>query len=254
MTSIVIAAHNEEAVIERTIRAVLSEAAPGELEVVVVANGCSDRTAAVARTFSGIRVIDLPSAGKARALNAGDASATSFPRIYLDADIVLTTANLRALVNALHERSRDAPLAATVGRRVGLDGSPWMVRAYYAINTRLPTFEQALFGRGVVALTEQGRARFGQFPEQIADDLYLDSLFAPREKVEVGSVLVTVNAPKTTGDLVRRLTRVRRGNNELRQAAADEGGPRSVRPTDRWAWFRGVVLKNPDSRLRPCAT
>ena len=45
MTSVVIAAHNEEAVIGRCLDALLAE--DGGLDITVVANGCGDRTAAV---------------------------------------------------------------------------------------------------------------------------------------------------------------------------------------------------------------
>ena len=46
MISVVIAAHDEESVLPRCLRALLDAAGPGEFEVFVVANGCTDRTAA----------------------------------------------------------------------------------------------------------------------------------------------------------------------------------------------------------------
>ena len=92
LASVVIAAHNEAAVIDRCLDALLADAAPGELDVTVVANGCTDDTAAVAGTRAGVRVVDLPEPGKVAALNAGDAVAVGFPRLYLDADVVLSTA------------------------------------------------------------------------------------------------------------------------------------------------------------------
>lgn len=251
MASVVIAAHNEEVVIAGTLRAIVAGADSAEFDVVVVANGCRDETAAVASSFPGVNVIDIPTAGKAHALNVGDAAATGFPRIYVDADVALTTNDARRLVHAMAAPGRVTPLAATVRRRMALERSPWMVRAYYAINMRLPTFEHSLFGRGVVALTENGRARFDQFPEQVADDLFLDSLFAPEEKLVVGDVTVTIMAPRSTRDLVRRLTRVRRGNAELRRASGTTGVPGNVRRPDRWAWFRAVSWKQP--RLTPAA-
>ena len=98
---VVIAAHNEEAVIGRCLRRLLAGAEPGEFDVVVVANGCTDRTAEVARDFPGVRVIELDQAGKAAALNAGDRASEVFPRLYLDADVLLGTADARALRAAL---------------------------------------------------------------------------------------------------------------------------------------------------------
>ena len=48
---IVIPAHNEETVIGRCLEVLLDGAAEGEFQVVVVPNGCSDRTADVARRY-----------------------------------------------------------------------------------------------------------------------------------------------------------------------------------------------------------
>jgi glycosyltransferase involved in cell wall biosynthesis len=251
MTSVVIAAHNEGAVLGRCLDALLSDAVPGELDVTVVANGCTDDTARVAAARSGVRVLDRREAGKVGALNAGDAVAEGFPRIYLDADIVLTTGAVRALAAALPADRLDArrAMAAAPRRELELAGRPLMVRAYFAIHSRLPAFHGSLFGRGVVALSESGRARFGQFPVVIADDLFLDSLFGLDEKVQVDEVSAHVAAPRRTGDLVRRLVRVRRGNAALRAESALQpqglSAPTHVRPADRLSWLRDVVLPRP---------
>jgi len=236
VTSVVIAAHNEAAVLGRTLRTLLADAAPGEFEVVVVANGCVDDTADVARSVPGVTVRELAEASKPAALNAGDAAATGFPRIYLDADITLTTAGARALAAVLTE---PGILAAAPGRRLDTTGRPLLVRAYYAINGRHPAYRNALFGRGAIALSAAGRARFGRFPDVVADDLFLDAQFSEAEKREVGSVQTVVATPRRTADLLRRLTRVRAGNATLR--AADG----RVRPARRSSWLVDVVLPRP---------
>ena len=242
MPSIVIAAHNEENVIGRSLDALLGQAASARIGVVVSANGCTDRTAAVA-TRPGVTVIDRPEAGKAAALNAGDQVAVGFPRIYLDADILMPSGGLAAVLDRLAQSP--ALLAVVPRRRLNTTGRPWLVRAYFAINERLPAFRHGLFGRGMIALSEQGRARFDAFPTLIADDLFIDSLFSDAEKAEVSGVEVLVEAPFTTRDLIRRLVRVRRGNAEMRAAAAGGTVDARVRPSDRWAWLRDVVLPNP---------
>ncbi|NYG07396.1 glycosyltransferase involved in cell wall biosynthesis [Phycicoccus badiiscoriae] len=237
MTSVIVAAHNEASVVRRCLDTLLSEAAPGELEVIVVANGCADDTAARALR-PGIQVIELATAGKAAALNAGDDAATRYPRIYLDADMRVTTADIRAL-SAVLEGAGCATLAAYPQRTVALEGRPLAVRAFYAINTRLPAFDGGLFGRGLVALSEAGRARFARFPDLIADDLFLDSLFSEHEKRLVADVTVVVEAPRRTSDLVSRLVRVRRGNAAMRTVQS------GVRVADRWSWLRDVVVPRP---------
>ncbi len=244
LTSVVIAAHNEETVLGRCLDALLAQQPVQSLEIVVSANGCTDATADVARG-RGVLVVDRPVPGKTAALNAGDDAVGSFPRIYLDADIVLAPDAVARLVAALDQ----APHAcvAVPSRRVDTSGSSAPVRSYFAINNELPVFRDALFGRGTICVSEQGRARFDRFPEVIADDLFLDSLFSPEERVVVPEVEVVVAAPATGRDLVARLVRVRRGNAELRAAGA---GP-SLRAADRWAWWTSVV--RPQPRLAPAA-
>lgn len=240
MVSIVIAAHNEEAVIGACLDALHAQRVPG-LEVIVSANGCSDRTAAVA-TAHGATVIDRAEPGKAAALTAAERVAASFPRIYLDADIIVPSGGVAAVLAALEE---PGTLAAVPRRRIDTRGRPWPVRAYVAINRRLPVFRRGLFGRGMIALSAAGRARFDAFPTLIADDLFLDSLFTDAEKHEATGVEVVVEAPRRTRDLIARLVRVRRGNAQMR-AAADRGELEiSVRPSDRWSWLRDVVVPHP---------
>lgn len=248
MLSIMIAAHNEENLIGTNLDALLAQRLTEPLEIIVSANGCTDLTVARA-TRPGVVVIDRPQPGKAAALNAGDSVATGFPRIYLDADIIVPPGGLAAVI----ERFAQTPpvLVVVPRRRVDTEARPWPVRSYFSIQERLPAFRTGLFGRGMIALSAEGRARFGVFPEMIADDLFLDSRFTDLEKAELSSVEVVVAAPFTTRDLLRRLVRVRRGNAQMRAAAAAERIDAHVRTADRWSWLRDAVLPHP--RLLPAA-
>jgi glycosyltransferase involved in cell wall biosynthesis len=228
---VVISAHNEEKVIGRCLDALTGQG----LDITVVANGCTDRTAEVARQRAGVRVVELAQPGKANALNEGDAVAVGFPRVYLDADVVLSPGTVAALVTALEQ----GPLAVVPARRLVTEGRPLLVKAFYAINSRLPAYDDALFGRGAIALSAAGRARFGEFPTLTADDLFLDSLFGRGERREVPTVTSRVATPHRTADLLSRLTRVRAGNKELRTA-----GP-AARPQQRSSWLKDVVLPRP---------
>lgn len=236
MVSVVVAAHNEALVIGACLDALATGPGLPPLDITVVANGCTDRTAAIARARPGVRVIELAEASKPAALNAGDAAASGFPRVYLDADIALTGTDVARLAGAV---GRGGVLAAVPRRQLLLHGRPLLVRAYYAVHARLPVFGTALFGRGAIALAGPGRARFDRFPDVLGDDLYLDSLFADAEKCEVPDVVSRVAVPRRTRQLVRRLARVRAGNAALRARAA------GTRPADRLAWLRHVVLPRP---------
>ena len=88
--SVVIPAHDEAAAIRRCLDGLFAGFQPGELDVVVVCNGCSDETAALARSSGHpVRVIELSAASKPAALRTGDLAVSAFPRLYLDADVLL---------------------------------------------------------------------------------------------------------------------------------------------------------------------
>jgi glycosyltransferase involved in cell wall biosynthesis len=240
MVSVVIAAHNEEAVVGRCIDALVEQGVDPP-HIFVSANGCTDATARVAHA-RGVTVISRVEPGKPAALNAADAVADTFPRVYLDADIVVPAGAIDA-VDRMFARA-DAPLAAAPHRRIDTAGCAMPVRAYYAINERLPIFRNGLFGRGMFAVSAEGRERFAEFPAMTADDLFADSLFDAREKRPLDDIEIRVAAPRSTRSLITRLVRVRRGNTEMRAAAARGEVRHSVPPSDRRAWAR-VVRENP---------
>jgi glycosyltransferase involved in cell wall biosynthesis len=243
MTSVVIAAHNEAAVIGRCLDALIGQDVGREsLDITVAANGCTDTTVDLARQ-RGVRVVEVDQANKALALNVGDAAACGFPRIYLDADIVVPPSGIGSINKVL--QSGTQPLAAVPRRRLDTSGRPLFVRAYFAICRRLPVYDQALIGRGMIALSADGRSRFDEFPMMLADDLFLDSLFADAEKATVTSVEVVVATPWRTGDLLRRLVRVRHANAAMRRARRAGALSTDVRGADRFSWLRDVVLPNP---------
>ena len=129
--SVVIPAHNEAAVIARTLSSVLSDAQPGEFEIVLVCNGCSDDTAECARNAAPeARVIETATASKTAALNLGIRFASFFPHIYLDADLEVSSKDLRALLRPLE---RGKAIAATGRMAVDLSGSSYWVRAFYRV-------------------------------------------------------------------------------------------------------------------------
>lgn len=210
--SVVIPAHNEGAVIERTLASLAPLAASGEVEVVVAANGCSDDTVARARRVPGVRVLDLPEPSKVAALNAADAATDLFPRIYLDADILAPTASVVAVLEALRTGTA---LAARPPFVYDLTGARALVRAYYRARLRLPANSAALWGAGCYAMSRLGRGRFGEFPGLVADDYYVDTLFAPHEKRVVDAAPVVVRVPRTPHALGRVLRRTYGGNTEL---------------------------------------
>jgi hypothetical protein len=203
--SVIVPAHDEERVIRRCLDALLSDVAPGALEVVVVCNGCTDRTAQIAEGYApAVRVLRLTEASKLAALRAGDAAATVFPRLYLDADVELRGADA---VRVLEELDAGPALAARPPLHYDTGGCSLLVRRYYRARVLVPGLMGRLWGAGVYGLSKAGHQRVAGWPDGVADDLFVDSSFADHEIAIASSGPVVVHPPRTASSLVAVLAR-----------------------------------------------
>ncbi|MFD4868480.1 glycosyltransferase [Streptomyces sp. NPDC058412] len=255
MTSIVIPAHNEGRVIGRLLDALLADADSDTLtdphgpDIVVVCNGCTDDTARVAAARGPrVRVVEIPTPSKHAALRVGDEHARGFPRLYVDADVVVGAADVRALTGVL-AGSPDL-LAAAPGRDIPLAGCAWPVRAYYRVWQRLPAVREGLFGRGVIAVTEPGHARIAALPPLMADDLAASLAFGPGERRVVETARVVVHPPRTWSDLVRRRIRAATSSAEFERFQASQRAGAAA-PSARTGTSDLRVLLRAQPRLLP---
>ena len=140
--------------IGRCLDALFAGFGPGELDVVVVCNGCSDETAELVRSSGHpVRVVELGAASKPAALRVGDAAASAFPRLYLDADVVLPGSAARRGAGAAAGRRDRCPTADPLRHR----GRSAPVRSYYRARSRVPAVLGSLWGAGVYGLSAAGR-------------------------------------------------------------------------------------------------
>lgn len=210
--SIVIPAHNEESVISRCLESVLASADAGEFEIVVACNGCNDRTAEFARQWPGVHVAEISVRSKTAALNEGDRVATSFPRIYLDADIVVSTFAVRKLVTYLRGST---PLVGAPPVVFDTSQSSAAVRAFYRVWQMHPYFSAGKVGSGMVGVNESAHSRIAPFPDITNDDEWIRRHFPPHQRVTPPNCEFVVSAPRKLEDLIKIKTRSRRGNMEL---------------------------------------
>ncbi|MEV6054858.1 glycosyltransferase family 2 protein [Streptomyces sp. NPDC052107] len=207
MTSIVIPAHNEARVIGRLLDSLLADSPEDETDIVVVCNGCTDDTARIAAARGPrVRVVEIPVPSKHAALRAGDDHARGFPRLYVDADVVVTGADVRALTEPLTDDTSGV-LATAPERQIPLAACAWRVRAYYQVWQRLPAVREGLFGRGVIAVSNAGQARIAALPPLMADDLAASLAFARGERLVVRAASVVIQPPRTWRDLIKRRVR-----------------------------------------------
>ena len=213
MTSIIIPAHNEANVIRRCLDAMTQGAEPGELEILVVCNGCTDNTAEVARSYAPlVTVLESEIPSKNAALKLGHVQATSYPRFYVDADIVMPLESIRRTASVL---TGGKIHGAAPQIRVDLEGRGWPIRAYYNVWLRTPYVEKGMLGSGVYAISEEGGSRFTTFPDIIADDGFARLLFEPEERLTVEDAWFLMTPPETLRSLIHINVRRRVGRFEM---------------------------------------
>ena len=213
LVSVLIPAHNEEAYISECLKALYaSDPLPDHMsvEVLVLANGCSDDTVQIARHVPvpdgwAVQVLEMPEGGKLGALNAGDAVARGSVLVYLDADVIVSPALLGQLANAL---SGTAPLYAS-GTPIVSPAHSLMTRTYGRFWSRLPFVTEGAPGFGVFAMNRAGRNRWQERPDIISDDTFARLSFSPPERIRVPA---SYHWPMVEG--LANLVRVRRRQNE----------------------------------------
>lgn len=101
--SIIIPAYNEETNIEKCVEAILAQDFKGELEVIVVNDGSTDKTAEVISRYP-VTLIELKTnQGKSNALNVGIANATGEILVFSDSDSQMATDAVSLIVNCFEE-------------------------------------------------------------------------------------------------------------------------------------------------------
>src|SRR5690606_4160526 len=102
--SLIIAAYNEEVVIEGKVRDALALEYPRDrLQVIVASDGSTDRTVQIARDAGADLVLDLPRGGKVKAQNAAAAAATGTILAFSDANSTWESGALLELVEPFRD-------------------------------------------------------------------------------------------------------------------------------------------------------
>jgi len=244
VASVVILAHNESQVIGRLLSRLSPLAAVSDLMIVVVAHNCTDNTAEIASSFGpGVRVVSLGPVSRPVALRAGDDVATGFPRLYIDADVELDQADVRALIDAVR---RPGVLAAAPERVLPVQDCPWHVRWFYDVWLRLPEVRRGLFDRGVLAVSEAGHARLARLPPPLfADDLAASLAFAPAERSIVAAATAARQPPRTFAGLLYRRIRAAVSLAQLERAWPGPSCAARTRPGDLAAIVRADPRATP---------
>lgn len=216
--AIIIPAHNEAAVIADTLRCLLDGLAPGEVTVIVAANGCIDDTVSRARQVaSWITVLDIGEPGKSNAIRAAEALLGPGPRVYLDADVWLSGSSALCVLARLRGGAGGArPPAVT-----DLTGASWLVRSFHRARGRLPNVQREFSGGGCYGLSWDVRRTFDLFPDVLGDDLFAARVIPDGQAEIIDAPPVVVRPPRDARSLRRVLIRNVRGNRQLGEMFPD---------------------------------
>lgn len=235
--TVIIPAHNEEAVIKRCLETVLAQAPHDHaMDIIVAANGCNDRTAEIAREVAPqATVLDIAEGSKTIAMNTAHKSAKHFPRIYLDADVQCGYWSLLAVAKALTE---PGVMAASPALKLDLSRSNALMKAYYRVWMTQPYVKRAMVGSGCFGLSSQAYERIGDFPKITGDDIWVHSRFAENERRSLSHdsegrpVHFVVSPPRRAIDQIRVETRRRLGNEQVMRDHPSPHYAGSNRPGD----------------------
>lgn len=220
--TLIIPAHNEEAVIARCLQTAMNGApAADSVEIIVAANGCEDRTTEIAREVAPRAVVlDLPTGSKTGAINAANRIASHFPRIVLDADVECDYNSLSAMACVLRQ---PGVMTAAPAIRLNKEHCNFFVKAYYSAWMRQPYARAGKGGAGCYGLSQGALESIGEFPPIIGDDIWIHTRFPDDTKRLVEhdargrDVYSTVRPPATAWQQIKVEARRMRGNSEVRR-------------------------------------
>lgn len=152
LVSLIVAAHDEEAVIEDKVRNALALDCPRDrLELIVADDGSTDRTPERARAAGADLVLELPRGGKVAALNAAVERSRGEVLAFSDANSLWEPDALRRLVARLAEPGvayvcGRVSLAAPRGGEAGADAGANQEGLYWRYETAVRELESRLAG------------------------------------------------------------------------------------------------------------
>lgn len=161
--SVVVPAYNEELWIGRCLEALARQETAYPYEVVVVDNNSTDRTAEIAASFAGVRVVQEPCQGLVRARQAGQSSAAGEVVAHTDADSEPPPDWVERIGRAFEQRPElvlvsggmrfpRAPLLARMIQTV----LNWIVLSWWMLTGRLAVVNGCNFAVRASALTKAG--------------------------------------------------------------------------------------------------
>ncbi|MBI2612940.1 glycosyltransferase family 2 protein [Candidatus Kaiserbacteria bacterium] len=200
--SFVIPAYNEQDYVGECIESIKREGKsnPYPIEIIVVNNASTDKTAAVARSYPEVKVIDEPHKGLVWARSAGFLASSGDLVANIDADSRLSTGWLKKVMDAF---SSDPSLVALSGPFIHYDlesrTKRFLVWFWYVLVFVSQGMTKALFGTGAFlqggnyVVRRRALQEIGGYDRRI--EFYGEDSDIGRRIVKVGKVIFTFKLP-----------------------------------------------------------
>lgn len=246
--TVIIPAHNEEVVIVDKLQNVLQlDYPPQLLQILVVSDGSTDKTVALARRFASpqVEILDLqPNRGKASALNAGVKQARGDVLLLCDANVLFHPSALKKLLEPLS----DPQVGAASGDvRLASEQSDFEQgeRSYYSLERRIQWAESQI---GSMMGVDGGmyvlrRSLYRELPQDTILDDFVTSMQVLQQGyriVYVPEALAYENGTPTWWQEFRRRLRVTRG---AVQSMLRRHWPPYRRPIECWQYLSHKLLR-----------
>lgn len=214
LPAVIIPANNERDRLRSTLTSLVSGARL-HYEIIVVCNGCTDGSDDFVRTtFPQVVVANLEKASKIGAIRHAESLDPGFPRVYLDADVLISMASTISLIEAATDAGAHLVVPTWRIEEKGNDRSA-LVLAYYQEWRKTDFVNRQGFGSGCYVLSKTARAEFDQWPDVVSDDGFLRSVFPVDKILIVKEAWTEVNVPNTLLDLIKTKGRSKYGNQQL---------------------------------------
>lgn len=222
--AIIIPAYNERNVIERTLTPIYPGIMNGDFSIVLAVNGTTDDTVNfVKQYFPHVICLDIEMGSKTNAINEAEKLAIGFPRVYMDADVVVTHSGINSLIKSL--KNSDSPLLVAPKAQMDFSRSSYLVKAFYNAWFKTKFYAAQGFGGGVYGLNKAARNEFDQFPKIIADDGFIREVVSRSQQTVVNECISIVSAPRDIRSLIKIKSRSKLGNMELKEKGWVKNAP-----------------------------
>lgn len=232
---VIIPAYNESGVILRLLKSLNDGFKSGHYNIVVACNGCKDNTVEIVENnFPDYICLDIEKGSKTNALNEAECLGLGYPRIYVDADVVISSDSVLEIIDDLSKT--DIPLLIAPRANINCSDSDPFVRLFYAAWQKTTFFVDQGYGSGVYALNRAARRLFDIFPNVTSDDGFVRQLSSTMKVGVCESASSLVEAPRSIADLINIKVRIKAGKSELSSSskAREESASKRrfvVRPT-----------------------